>query len=227
MNGEHVASLWLCVCERERERERERKGEDEHSGQTGVWSPWRSLPTLVCPSVTTRVTLWPTYRGRGRGRLEGVGRWGVWGGGGGGGSGLSNSKQWFTTSFLQPAAAVFSYAIGPRKLSANEQFLVGAQTVVSLLQTAQIISDVSVLHNWPCCLRQFKLNQNRLNQSRRTHTPVFFCLFFTRGGCVSCLRACLGVRLLLQYDISIGTFRSTLTASLDSCAEIKSAPSVA
>ena len=32
----------------------------------------------------------------------------------------------------------FSYAIGSRKLSANEQFFVGAQTVVSLLQTTQI-----------------------------------------------------------------------------------------
>ena len=31
-----------------------------------------------------------------------------------------NSKHWFTTSFL--TIAVFSYAIGSRKLSANEQF---------------------------------------------------------------------------------------------------------
>ena len=42
---------------------------------------------------------------------------------------------------LSSTAAVFSYAIGPRKLLANEQFSVGAQTVVSLLQTTQIISD--------------------------------------------------------------------------------------
>ena len=35
-------------------------------------------------------------------------------------------------------AAVFSYAIGSRKLSANERFFVGAQTVVILLQTTQI-----------------------------------------------------------------------------------------
>ena len=49
--------------------------------------------------------------------------------------------------------AVFVYAIGPRKLSATEQFCLfclffvgdGAQTVVSLLQTTQIISDVSFL----------------------------------------------------------------------------------
>ena len=38
---------------------------------------------------------------------------------------------------LPSTTAVFSYAIGPRKLSAKEQFLVGAQTVVSLLQTNQ------------------------------------------------------------------------------------------
>ena len=43
---------------------------------------------------------------------------------------------------LPSTTAVFSYAIGSRKLSANEQFFVGAQTVVSLLQTTQIISDV-------------------------------------------------------------------------------------
>ena len=36
---------------------------------------------------------------------------------------------------LPSTTAVFSYAIGPRKLLANEQFFVGAQTVVSLLQT--------------------------------------------------------------------------------------------
>ena len=43
---------------------------------------------------------------------------------------------------LPSTTAVFNYAIGPRKLSADEQFFVGAQTVVSLLQTTQIVSDV-------------------------------------------------------------------------------------
>ena len=43
---------------------------------------------------------------------------------------------------LPSTTAVYSYAIGSRKLSANEQFFVGAQTVVSLLQTTQSISDV-------------------------------------------------------------------------------------
>ena len=49
-----------------------------------------------------------------------------------------NSKHWFTT-------AVFSYAIGSRKLSAHEQFFVGAQTVVSLLQTTEIKHGMSFI----------------------------------------------------------------------------------
>ena len=46
---------------------------------------------------------------------------------------------------LPSITAVFSYAIGSRKLSANEQFFVGAQTVVSLLQTTQIKQCVSFI----------------------------------------------------------------------------------
>ena len=42
---------------------------------------------------------------------------------------------------LPSTTAVFIYAIGSRKLSANEQLFVGAQAVVSLLQTTQITSD--------------------------------------------------------------------------------------
>ena len=62
---------------------------------------------------------------------------------------------------LPSTTSVFSYAIGPRKLSANEQLFVGAQTVVCLLQTIQIIPDVCFI--LPCCLSQLKYNQNRLN----------------------------------------------------------------
>ena len=46
---------------------------------------------------------------------------------------------------LPSSTAVFSYAIGPSKLSANEQFFVGAQTVVSLLQTTPIKQGVSFI----------------------------------------------------------------------------------
>ena len=48
---------------------------------------------------------------------------------------------------LPSTTAVFSYAIGSRKLSANEQFFVVAQSVVSLLQvqTTQIKQGVSFI----------------------------------------------------------------------------------
>ena len=60
---------------------------------------------------------------------------------------MCNAKlQALVYDILPSTTAVFSYAIGPRKLSANEQFFVsGAQTVVSLLQTTQIIPDISFL----------------------------------------------------------------------------------
>ena len=46
---------------------------------------------------------------------------------------------------LPSTTAVFNYAIGSKKLSANEQFFVGAQTVVRLLQTTQIKQGVSFI----------------------------------------------------------------------------------
>ena len=55
---------------------------------------------------------------------------------------LGIKLQALVYDILPSITAVFSYAIGSRKLSANEQFFVGAQTVVTLLQTTQMISDV-------------------------------------------------------------------------------------
>ena len=89
---------------------------------------------------------------------------------------------------LPSTTAVFSYAIGSRKLLANEQFFVGAQTEVSLLQTTQIISDVCFITDQLLTPAQMK---PKSFESRRN-------AFFTRGGCASCLRACLGARLLPQ-----------------------------
>ena len=57
---------------------------------------------------------------------------------------MSNSKSLVYDS-LPSTTAVFSYAIGSRKLSANEQFFVGAQTVVSLLHTTEINQGVSFI----------------------------------------------------------------------------------
>ena len=97
---------------------------------------------------------------------------------------------------LPTTTAVFSYAIGSRKLSANEQFFVGAQTVVSLLQTTQIILDVCFITNYVAYASSDKTKIVRI----KTELFSFFfsSFFFTQGGCASCLRACLGASLLPQ-----------------------------
>ena len=89
---------------------------------------------------------------------------------------------------LPSTTAVFSYTIGSRKLSANEQLFVGAQTVLSLLQMTQVKQGLSFIAANKVYTSTYKTS--RLNQDRT--------LSFTRGGCISCLRACLGTRLLLQ-----------------------------
>ena len=94
---------------------------------------------------------------------------------------------------LPSTTAVLSYAIGSRKLSANEQFFVGAQTVVSLLQTTQIISDVCFITDHVAYA-----SSNKTTIVWIETELSFFFLFFTRGGCASCLRAFLGARVLPQ-----------------------------
>ena len=58
---------------------------------------------------------------------------------------VHHKLQALVYDILPLTTAVFSYAIGFRKLSANEQFFVDAQTVVSLLQTTQIKQGVSFI----------------------------------------------------------------------------------
>ena len=67
--------------------------------------------------------------------------------GGGGGGRIESKLQTLVYVILPSTTAVFNYAIGSRKLSANEQFFVRAQTVVCLLQTTQIISDVCFIND--------------------------------------------------------------------------------
>ena len=89
------------------------------------------------------------------------------------GSGLvgwGRKLQALVYDMLPSTTAVFSYAIGSRKLSPNEHFFVGAQTEVSLLQTTQIISDVSFITDHVAYASSNK-NHNRLN---RDGTLFFF-----------------------------------------------------
>ena len=103
---------------------------------------------------------------------------------------LLSKLQALVYDILPSTTAVFSYAIGSRKLSANEQFFfVGAQTVVSVLQTTQIISDICFITDHVAYASSYKTKIVGIE------TELYF---FTRGGCASCLRACWGAMLLVQ-----------------------------
>ena len=67
---------------------------------------------------------------------------------------IHTKLQALVYDILHSTIAIFSYAIESRKLSANKQFFVGAQTILSLLQTTLIISNVCFM--LPYCLRQLK-----------------------------------------------------------------------
>jgi len=99
---------------------------------------------------------------------------------------VTNSKHWFTTTFLQPLPY---RSIGPRKLSANEQFFVGAQTVSGKFVTNN--SNIRCLFYIAILFTPAQIKQKSFESKRN-----FFSFFLTLGGCVSCLRACLGARLL-------------------------------
>ena len=110
--------------------------------------------------------------------------------------------------------AVFSYAIGSRKLSASEQFFLGAQTVVSLLQTTQIISDVCFITDHVAYASSNKTKIVGIE------TELFFSSFlpgidaphvYVRAWVLGCF-------------YSTRTFRRALTASVDRCAEIELVP---
>ena len=95
-------------------------------------------------------------------------------------------------NILPSTTAAFSYTIRSRKLSANKQFFVGAQTIERLLQTTQIILDVCFITDH---VAYASSNKTKIIWIKM---ELFFFFFFTRGGCTSCLRACLGARLLPQ-----------------------------
>ena len=130
---------------------------------------------------------------------------------------LQPKLQALVYGILLSTTAIFSYVIGSRKLSANEQFFVGAQTVVSLLQTTQIKQGVSFIAT------------SKVYSSTNKTTIVWietelFSLPGVDASHVYMHPLALGC---FYRHISTGTFRRALTTSLDCCVEIKSTPSVA
>ena len=120
---------------------------------------------------------------------------------------------------LPSTTAVFNYAIGSRKLSANEQFLVGAQTIVSLLQTTQIKQGVSFI----AANKVYTSTTKPQSPFESRRYSFFHPAGWMRLSHVHVRAWALGC----FHSLIRRTFRRVLTASLDSCAEIKSAPSVA
>ena len=98
-------------------------------------------------------------------------------------------------------------------MSAYRQFSVGTQLEVSLLLTTQIISGVSFI------TAQIAFASTSKNKTASIESELFL---LPRADApyvpvYACFHSC----------ISTQTFRRALTASVDSCAEIKSSPSVA
>ena len=119
---------------------------------------------------------------------------------------------------LPSTAAVFSYATGSRKLSANEQFFCWCSN-----------SSKFVTNNWNKTRRVFYSRQKftpaqtkpQSFESRRN----FFLFSFLPGVDASHVYVHVLALGCFYSHISTRTFRRALTASLhDSCAEIKSAP---
>ena len=103
-------------------------------------------------------------------------------------------------------------------MSANEQVFVGAQTVVCLLQTTQIKQGMSFI----------AAKKVYTSTNKTTIVCIEKELFFVLPG-VDASHVYVRARALGCFYslISTETFRRALTGSVDSCAEIKSAPSVA
>ena len=107
----------------------------------------------------------------------------------------ANSKHWFTTSFLQPLPYLVTPQ-GPENCQLTSSFLL---LFCWCSNSSRFVTNNSnktrrVIYSRQQSLHQHKQNHNRLNRDG----TLFFFFFFTRGGCVSCLRACFGARLLLQ-----------------------------
>ena len=97
-------------------------------------------------------------------------------------------------------------------MSVNEQFFVGAQTVVSLLQRTQIIPDVSFLTDHAAYASSNKTKIILIETEILFLPGVNASHVYVRALALGCFYS----------HISTLTFRRALTAPVDSCAEIKS-----
>ena len=124
---------------------------------------------------------------------------------------------------LPSTTTVFSYATGPRQMSANEQFFCWCSDSSTLLQTTEIRQTFVLCSHFAYA----SLNKTKIVWiDTELSSSLFFFFFFTRGGCPSHVYVRAWALGCFHSLISTQTFRRALTASVDSCAEIKSVPSV-
>ena len=129
----------------------------------------------------------------------------------------SSSKYWFTTSFLQPLLYLVTSQVPKNCQRATSSFFAGAQTAVGLLQTTQIKQGVSFIGANKVYTRTNKTTIVWIETELFLLPRVDATHVYVRALALGCFYS----------HISTRTFRRALTASLDSCAETKSAPSVA
>ena len=110
-----------------------------------------------------------------------------------------------------------SFAIGLGKLSATaEQFFFRGCSNGSKFVTVNSDDTWRFFYDRPGCLRRHKLPP-----PPPPTPPLFFFFFFLYPGWI-----CLILRACLDSLISTESFRRALSASVDCCAKIKSAPSM-
>ena len=128
---------------------------------------------------------------------------------------LGGKLQALVYNILPSTTAVFSYAIGSRKLSANEQFFCWCSN------STKFVTNNSNKTRHIIYIHQQSLHQHKPQpfESRRNS--------FLPGVDASRVYVCASALGCFYSHISTRTFQRALTASLDSCAEIKSAPSMA
>ena len=118
---------------------------------------------------------------------------------------VPHSKHWFTTSFLQPLPYLVT-PLFPENCRLTSSFFVGAQTVVSLLQTTQIKQGVSFI---PANKVYTGTNKNTIVWI--VETELFFFLFLFSSNFLQTLPGL--VTPLKGYSLSTRRCPATRSAS--------------
>ena len=112
---------------------------------------------------------------------------------------LRAKLQALVYDILPLTTTVFSYSIGSRKLSAKEHCFLFLFCFWCSNSSKFVTNNSNYTRRFVlCCHVAYASSSKTKIVWIETELSSFFLFFFTQGGCVSCLRACLGARLLPQ-----------------------------